>query len=89
MYTFSMASFTRSDSMSPFFARLAIRASLLAPELRHAMLYALVFGTLREVKGPRMMRVNLVRNGSVKGDMRTQMRRSFVLMGMMVDLKLN
>ena len=60
---------------------------MLAPELRQAMLWDLVFGARREVEGPRMMRVSLVRNGSVKGEMRMQMRRSLVLVGMMIDSK--
>jgi hypothetical protein len=63
--TFIMASWTRSLSMSPFALRLLIRASLLEPELRHAMLTALVCSLLVETDAPHMKRVNLVKNRRV------------------------
>jgi hypothetical protein len=60
--TFSIASFTRSDSIRPFCARLLTRAALELPELRHAILTLLVVLLLV----PPMERKRFVRNGSVK-----------------------
>jgi hypothetical protein len=51
--------------MSPFALRLLISASLLAPELRHAMLTALACKLLVETDGPRAMRASFVRSGRV------------------------
>lgn len=56
-----MASFTRLESMRPFSARLAIRASFVAPELRHAILMVRVCWAI----GPRMVRRRGVRSGNV------------------------
>jgi hypothetical protein len=71
--TCSMASLTRSDPMRLFFTRLVIRAWLVSPELRQAMLKALLcnltVGALKEREDPRR-RLSLVRNGTVNGNTR-------------------
>lgn len=70
LHTFSMASWTLSDWMSWFFARLLTRASLVAPELLQAIPMAL-FGTLLRVelmeKEPQV-RASFVSTGTVDSD---------------------
>jgi hypothetical protein len=71
--TCSIASLTRLDPISLFFVRFVISSSLVFPELRQAMLKALLCTPicvgLREREDPRR-RLSLVRNGTVNVDTR-------------------
>jgi hypothetical protein len=76
--TLIIASLTRSLSMSPFCFRLLIRASLLEPELRHAILAARGCTLLNEIDGPRVKRASFVRSGRVNRVHKTRIKKSFV-----------
>lgn len=81
-----MASLTRSDSISPFRAKLATKPSFVEPELRHAMPILRRDGVREE---PRTERKDLVRNGNVRTVAMNAIRRSFergVLNGVLVRL---
>jgi len=79
--TRNMASLTRSDRISLFFTRLVIRASLVAPELRQAMLRALLCavtdGGLKKREGPRT-RLNLAERGTVESSTRGARRMEMI-----------
>lgn len=64
-----MASFTRSDSISPFFRKFSIRAAFVDPELCQAILRPRIVCV-----GPRMERKTFGRNGSVDSVKRSCLR---------------
>ena len=70
--TCSIACLTRSDSMSPFCAKLLTRAALVPPELRQAMLIFLIVCLGVPLRG----RKRLVRKGSVRTVRRAVVIRS-------------
>jgi hypothetical protein len=67
--TFSIACFTRSDSMSLLRSRLAIRDALVVPELRQAMpndlLWALRGVGFEDRDKPRVVRMTFVSSGTL------------------------
>jgi hypothetical protein len=84
MATFSIACLTRSDSMSLLRSRLAIRDTLVVPELRQAMLNDLIWalrGVGLEGARPRVVRRAFVSNDTLDGT------KTVVRKGVLVDME--